>query len=45
MGGRVDLASGEPGRLRCEVRLHAQPAPLPVPARSVRAGKPEDPFA
>lgn len=42
-GGRVELASPEPGRVRCEVRLPLQP---PAPARTGRpAGKPEDPFA
>jgi hypothetical protein len=42
-GGRVELASPEPGRVRCEVRLPIQP---PVAVRSGRAaGKPEDPFA
>jgi len=42
-GGRVELASPEPGRVHCEVRLPIQP---PVGARAGRAaGKPEDPFA
>jgi hypothetical protein len=46
LGGRVELAAGEPGRLRCEVRLNAQPIAQPAaPARSARTGKPEDPFA
>jgi hypothetical protein len=42
-GGRVELASPEPGRVRCEVRFPVQPPP---PARAGRVvGKPEDPFA
>jgi hypothetical protein len=41
-GGRVELTSGEPGRLRCEVRL---PGPAGVSPRAPRAGKAEDPFA
>jgi len=42
-GGRVELASTEPGRVHCEVRLPLQP---PAPPRTGRpAGKPEDPFA
>lgn len=42
-GGRVELASTEPGRVHCEVRLPLQP---PAPPRAGRpAGKPEDPFA
>lgn len=41
LGARVDLSEGEPGRVRCEVRLgRARPA-----ARPPRAGKAEDPFA
>ncbi len=49
-GARVEFAGGEPGRLRCEVRLstpRAAPAgpPVQVPARAGRASKPEDPFA
>lgn len=42
LGGQVELAALEGGRVRCEVRLSLQP---PVPQRSARAGKPEDPFA
>jgi len=41
-GGRVELAGAGAERLRCEVRLAAQPALAPRPAR---AGKAEDPFA
>jgi hypothetical protein len=42
-GGRVELASPEPGRVHCEVRLPIQP---PAALRAGRAaGKPEDPFA
>jgi len=42
-GGRVDLASQEPGRVHCEVRL---PLQAPSPPRAGRIpGKPEDPFA
>ncbi len=41
-GVRVELADAEPGRLRCEVRLSAQPA---LAGRPARAGKPDDPFA
>lgn len=42
-GGRVELASPEPGRVHCEVRLPIQP---PAAARGGRVpGKPEDPFA
>lgn len=42
LGGQVELAALGEGRARCEVRLSLQP---PVPQRSARAGKPEDPFA
>ncbi|MEQ1894018.1 MAG: hypothetical protein ABL998_15865 [Planctomycetota bacterium] len=42
-GGRVELASTEPGRVHCEVRLPIQP---PAAVRAGRVpGKPEDPFA
>jgi hypothetical protein len=42
LGARVDLLEGDPGRVRCEVRLARTAKP---PARATRAGKPEDPFA
>jgi hypothetical protein len=38
LGGEIELAPGEPGRLRCDVSLAAE-----APAK--RPGKPEDPFA
>jgi hypothetical protein len=38
LGGQVELVPGEPGRLRCDVRLAAE-----APTR--RGSKPEDPFA
>lgn len=41
-GVRVALEDAEPGRLRCELRLSAQPVPA---GRSARAVKPDDPFA
>ncbi|HEX6885246.1 MAG TPA: hypothetical protein VF530_17865 [Planctomycetota bacterium] len=41
LGARVELQDGEPGRVRCEVRLGRT---RPAQARP-RAGKPEDPFA
>lgn len=41
LGARVELLEGEPGRVRCEVRLGR---PRPATARP-RAGKAEDPFA
>ncbi|MSR61923.1 MAG: hypothetical protein EXS08_05710 [Planctomycetes bacterium] len=41
IGARVELGGGEPGRVRCEVRLPTLPAPV---ARG-RSIKPEDPFA
>lgn len=41
IGARIELVSGESGRLRCEVHFAARPAPL----AAVRPGKPEDPFA
>jgi len=41
-GGRVELKGGEPGRVRCEVRLRADVQPA---QRGARGGKPDDPFA
>jgi hypothetical protein len=42
LGAQVELAPGEPGRVRCDVRLKRGPRPLP---KGPRAAKPEDPFA
>jgi len=41
LGARVALAGGEPGRVRCEVRLPT----LPATGARGRSIKPEDPFA
>ncbi len=41
IGGRIELVSSEPGRVRCALHFAARTAELVT----VRPGKPEDPFA